>query len=124
LTGSTARLWDLAHARAGDKGDTSILLLRPYLAEDFAPLAAAVTAALVAEHFRVPVDGVSVRPVPALGTLTVVVRGALAGGVTRSPRIDPHGKTLSGHLLDLRVPWRRHAGTGPDDGLRPPAPGR
>jgi hypothetical protein len=48
---------------------------------------------------------VTITAVPGLGALTLVVRGALAGGVTRSGRIDPHGKTLSGHLLDLRVPW-------------------
>jgi hypothetical protein len=101
----TARLWDLAHARAGDKGDSSILLLRPYATDDFPRLMAAVTTVRVAEHFRVPVDAVSIRPVPALAALTVVVSGGLDGGVTRSPRIDPHGKTLSGHLLDLRVPW-------------------
>lgn len=99
------RLWDLAHARAGDKGSDSILVLRPYAGEDFTELVSAVTAARVAAHFRVPLEAVTITAVPRLGALTLVVRGALAGGVTRSGRIDPHGKTLSGHLLDLRVPW-------------------
>jgi hypothetical protein len=101
----TKRLWDLAHARAGDKGEDSILVLRPYRAEDLGELAAAVTADRVADHFRVPPDAVTITSVPRLAALTVVIRGRLAGGVTRSPRIDPHGKTLSGHLLDMRVPW-------------------
>ncbi|MFG1922024.1 hypothetical protein [Cryptosporangium sp. NPDC048952] len=98
-------LWDVAHARAGDKGDMSILMLRPYVASDFGALREAVTADRVARHFGVPPDAVSVIPIAGLRALTVVVRGGLDGGVTRSPRIDPHGKTLSGHLLDLRVPW-------------------
>jgi hypothetical protein len=98
-------LREVAHSRAGDKGDTSILLLRCYLEADFPALAQAVTTARVAVHFGVAVGAVTVVPVPGLRTLTLVVRGALAGGVTRSPRIDPHGKTLSGHLLDLQVPW-------------------
>ncbi|MFC8845891.1 MULTISPECIES: hypothetical protein [unclassified Micromonospora] len=105
MTDTTRRLWDIAHARAGDKGDSSILLLRAYPGEDFDTLAAVLTVARVAQHFRVPADAVSITPVPGLSALTVVVRGGLAGGVTRSPRVDPHGKTFSGHLLDLRVPW-------------------
>jgi hypothetical protein len=99
------RLREVAHARAGDKGSDSILVLRPYLGEDFTELVSAVTPARVAAHFRVPPAAVTITAVPGLGALTLVVRGALAGGVTRSGRIDPHGKTLSGHLLDLRVPW-------------------
>ena len=99
------RLRDLAHARAGDKGNDSILVLRPYGVEDFTALVSAVTAARVAAHFRVPLEAVTITAVPGLSAITLVVRGALAGGVTRSSRIDPHGKTLSGHLLDLRVPW-------------------
>lgn len=101
----TRLLRDLAHARAGDKGDTSILMLHPYAEQDFPALARVVTGARIATHFGVAIEAVTILPVPALRTLTLVVRGALAGGATRSPRIDPHGKTLSGHLLDLRVPW-------------------
>jgi hypothetical protein len=105
------RLWDVAHARAGDKGDSSILLLRPYRHDDFAALAREVTRARVAAHFATDPAQVSIAPSPALGALTIVIRGRLDGGVTRSPRVDPHGKTLSGHLLDLRVPWP-YSGSG------------
>jgi hypothetical protein len=113
-TDLTVRLWDLAHARAGDKGDSSILLLRAYREQDFPGLCEVVTAARVAEHFQVEPSAVSVMPVPGLRTLTVVVRGGLAGGVTRSPRVDPHGKTLSGHFLDLRIPWASRNDTDPN----------
>jgi hypothetical protein len=96
-------LGDLAHARAGDKGDTSILVIAPYAAADYPRVDAALQPARVAVHFGVPVERVTVHPVPALHAFTVVVHGRLDGGVTRSRAADPHGKTLSGHLLDLAL---------------------
>lgn len=98
------RLGELADARAGDKGDTSILALIPRDAARFAEVVRLVTPDRIAAHFRVGVEAVDVIPVPALGTLTVVVRHRLEGGVTRSAGADPHGKTLSFHLLDLPLP--------------------
>ncbi|MFJ6651426.1 hypothetical protein ACIQLJ_01350 [Microbacterium sp. NPDC091313] len=94
-------LADIAHARAGDKGDTSILVVAPYDAADWSRVGEALHPDRLATHFGVPVDRISVHPVPGLGAFTVVVRERLDGGVTRSRAADPHGKTLSGHLLDL-----------------------
>jgi hypothetical protein len=99
-------LRDVAHARAGDKGNDCLLVLSPYDHEDFAQLLMAVTAERVGAHFGAPEPGrVTITPAPALAALVVVVRDRLFGGVTRSTGADPHGKTLSSHLLDLRVPW-------------------
>lgn len=103
----TARLWDVAHARAGDKGDSAILVVRPYEPSDLPSLVEALRVDAIAAHFGTDAAHVSVTPVPGLAAVTIVVRNILAGGVTRSPRVDPHGKTLSGHLLDLVVTWRR-----------------
>lgn len=94
-------LGTLAHARAGDKGDTSILVVAPFEAADFTRVDAALQHARVAQHFGVTTEAVTVHAVPGLGAFTVVIRGRLDGGVTRSRAADPHGKTLSGHLLDL-----------------------
>ena len=91
----------LAHARAGDKGDTSILVVAPFMVEDFVRVDAALQHDRVAGHFGVAPAAVTIHAVPGLGAFTVVVRGRLDGGVTRSRSADPHGKTLSGHLLDL-----------------------
>ena len=44
------KLYDLAHCRAGDKGNTSILSLIAYRAEDYPLLAARVTVDAVARH--------------------------------------------------------------------------
>lgn len=96
-------LASIAHARAGDKGDTSIIMVAPYDASSYPRLLTALTEGAVAAHFGVRDDRVSVRPLVHLGAVTLVIRGRLEGGVTRSPTVDPHGKTLSGHLLDLDI---------------------
>src|SRR5437868_13948941 len=46
------KLHELAHCRAGDKGNTSILSLIAYRAEDYPFLAAQVTIDAVATHLR------------------------------------------------------------------------
>lgn len=97
------RLGQLAHARAGDKGDSSILCVFPYERSDLERVASAMSTEVIAQHFSVSPEAVTVTVASDLGALTVVVRGALEGGVTRSPHADPHGKTLSGHLLDLEL---------------------
>ena len=105
MTARTAPLGTIAHARAGDKGDTSILMVAPFDPEDFKPLASALTEGAVGEHFGVSPEQVAIIPSPHLGAVTIVIHARLAGGVTRSPTIDPHGKALSGHLLDMEIRW-------------------
>jgi hypothetical protein len=85
-------------------------MMRSYRTEDYAHLAEAVTVERVAIHFAVPAASIEIFHTPHLQAMTVVVRHRLAGGVTRSPRVDPHGKTLSGHLLEMEVPWSTAGG--------------
>ena len=42
--------------------------------------------------------------VPNLRALNFVIEKALAGGVKRSLRLDPHGKTLSALMLCIELP--------------------
>src|SRR5258708_1987403 len=96
------KLYDLAHARAGDKGNTSILSLIAYRAEDFALLRDRVTTEAVKSHFAGVIKGAVTRyELPHLGALQFVGEGALAGGVTTSLAIDAHGKSLSSALLEM-----------------------
>ncbi|ORE93585.1 hypothetical protein ATO13_12946 [Stappia sp. 22II-S9-Z10] len=98
------RLHDLAHARAGDKGNTSNISLIAYDKANFARLEAAVTAERVKAHFGALVTGEVVRyALPQLGALNFVMSGALRGGVTRSLAQDAHGKCLSGVLLAMEI---------------------
>jgi hypothetical protein len=98
------KLREIAHARAGDKGNTSNISLIAYRGDDYELLAREVTPARVKAHFGTIVTGSVVRyELPALGALNFVLEGALAGGVTRSLVLDAHGKSLSSLLLDLEI---------------------
>ena len=99
------RLRELAHARSGDKGDTSNIAVFAYEAGDFAFLTEHLTADAVKRFFQDVVTGEVTRyELPGLAALNFVMSGALGGGVTRSLALDPHGKSLSTALLDIDLP--------------------
>ena len=112
-------LREIAHGRAGDKGDVSNVSVIARDPRHWPLILAEVTAERVAAHFGERVAGEVVRyELPRLHALNFVMRGALAGGVTRSLALDAHGKCLSSLLLGLEVdasgdPSRRGRGTGP-----------
>lgn len=98
------KLRQIAHARTGDKGDTSSISLIAFNAADYGRLVQEVTAARVKAHFGALVAGEVIRyEIPSLGALNFVMRQALGGGVTRSLMLDTHGKSLSSALLDLEI---------------------
>jgi hypothetical protein len=102
------QLRELAHARTGDKGDTSQISIIAYEPGDYAWLAEHVTSERVAAHFAGVVRGEVVRyELPGLGALNFVMHHALATGVTRSLALDPHGKCLASVLLELELPDRQ-----------------
>lgn len=99
-------LGDKAHCRFGDKGDLGLFVLVPYDPQDFDMLVAGVTPERVARHFGgLPPAQVLCRPCPELGAMVVAVRSSLGGGVTASLALDAHGKTRSGFLLGMPLPW-------------------
>lgn len=109
------QLRQIAHARAGDKGNTSNISVIAYRIEDYALLERYVTAERVKAHFQGIVQGEVIRyALPRIGALNFVLHQALHDGVTRSIALDPHGKSLSSALLTLELP-------DPGD-ARPPVP--
>lgn len=99
------KLFELAHCRAGDKGNTSILSLIAYRAQDYALLAERVTAQAVCRHLEGVVLGKVVRhELPGLHALQFVCEDALMTGVTTSLAMDTHGKALSSALLEMELP--------------------
>ena len=100
-------LGEKAHCRFGDKGDTGLFVLVPYVAEDYASLVTAVTPVTLSRHFDLPAEQITVTPCDDLGTLVIVMRNSLGGGVTRSLALDTHGKTRSGYLLGMTVRWEK-----------------
>jgi len=98
------KLYELAHGRAGDKGDTSILSVIAYRAEDFPLLREQVTASAVRQHLAgIALGEVRRFELPHLHALQFVCERALAGGVTTSLSLDAHGKSLSSALLELEI---------------------
>jgi hypothetical protein len=100
-------LGEVAHCRFGDKGDTGLFVVAPYDPRDIEALAAALTPARVTAHMGG--GEVVCRPSAELGAIVVVVRASLGGGVTASLALDAHGKTRSGILLGMRIPWEDDA---------------
>jgi hypothetical protein len=99
------KLRELAHARTGDKGDTSNISVIAYDPGDFAFLREHLTADRVKAHFADIVHGAVDRyELPGLGALNFVMHSALGGGVTRSLSLDAHGKSLSSCLLEMEIP--------------------
>ncbi len=98
------QLRDIAHSRAGDKGDISNISVIAYRIEDYALLERELTAERVRTHFAGVVQGEVVRyALPQLGALNFVMQRALGGGVTRSLALDAHGKALSGVMLGMEL---------------------
>jgi hypothetical protein len=98
------KLYEIAHSRAGDKGDTLTLSLIPYNEKDFELLCREATAEKVKEHLKEIVQGEVLRyELPNVAALQFVCQHALSGGVTTSLVIDTHGKTLSYALLEMEI---------------------
>jgi len=99
------KLRQLAHCRTGDKGDNSNVSVIVYRSEDYPLIEKYVTASRIRAQLRGQVRGEVIRYcLPALGALNFVLHDALMGGVTRSLALDPHGKCISGIILDLELP--------------------
>ena len=98
------KLYEIAHSRAGDKGDILMLSLIPYDEKDYSLLCEMVTAELVKDHLKGIVDGEIIRyEVPNISSLQFVCHRALLGGVTTSLGMDTHGKSLSYALLEMEI---------------------
>ena len=97
-------LYQLAHARTGDKGNKVNISLIAYRAEDYAVLAEQVTEERVRDHFahRKPTKVVRYL-LPKLAAMNFVIDDVLDGGVNDSLNLDMHGKALSFHLLTMTV---------------------
>lgn len=96
------KLYDIAHSRAGDKGNISTLSLIPYNESDYEMLCEKITVEKMKKHFAGIIEGEITRyEMPNISSLLFVCHDALAGGVTTSLRIDTHGKALSYKLLEM-----------------------
>jgi hypothetical protein len=97
-------LYNLAHARSGDKGDVcnvGVIARRP---EYYPVLVRELTAERVKAWFGEFCEGAVERyELENLGALNFVLKGALDGGALRSLRLDRQGKTYGFALLRLEI---------------------
>ncbi|RCK47142.1 beta-lactamase [Thalassospira profundimaris] len=97
-------LRDIAHSRTGDKGNISNVSVIAFDPKDWDVLVRQVTAERVRAHFGAMITGrVERYELPQISALNFVMHDALAGGVTRSLALDPHGKCLSSLILTLDI---------------------
>lgn len=101
----TCKLGDLAHARSGDKGNHANIGVIAYSAEGFEYLRRELSNDRVAEFFRgLGSTRVERFELPRVWALNFVLYNALAGGASRSLRIDTQGKLLGTAILELELP--------------------
>ena len=104
----TLRVYDLAHSRTGDKGDTSNISVICYDAKDWDFLQRELTPERVMAAFRNIAKGPVRRyELKNLKAFNFVIERALGGGVTISLAQDIHGKSLSNVMLQIELPDRR-----------------
>lgn len=99
------RLGDIAHARSGDKGSSANVGVIAYTPKGYAFLQQTLTEERVAEYFK-PLGPTKVTryELPNLGALNFVLEGVLAGGGSRSLRVDAQGKALGQAILEMMLP--------------------
>jgi hypothetical protein len=98
------RLREIAHARAGDKGNRSNIAVFVYDRRHYP----AVKAQLTPERLRAEFGNLLRGPIRRYeldhqGALNFVMDEALEGGVNESLNLDSHGKSWSFLLLGLEV---------------------
>src|SRR3954466_9273622 len=97
-------LQHVAHARSGDKGDTSNVCVIAYAPELYASLKEQLTAERFKLHYAEVVKGKVERyAVDGLQVLNFVAHEALGGGVSRSLCLDNYGKALAARVLSFEL---------------------
>jgi hypothetical protein len=95
---------DLASARSGDKGNHANIGVVAKDAASYEILVSRLTAVRVQTHFAgLGVSRVERFELQLIGALNFLLYDALAGGASRSLRIDTQGKLLATSLLDLQL---------------------
>ena len=98
------QLQHVAHARSGDKGDTSNIAVFAYTSEFYPLLKAQLTAGRFKAFYAGAIKGEVIRyEFDNLDAMNFVCHGALGGGVSRSLCLDNYGKALSAAILAFEI---------------------
>ncbi len=97
-------LADIAHGRSGDKGNHANVAVIAYTVPGYDWLRQHLSAERVADYFAPLMPSRVLRyEAPNLHALNFVLYDVLAGGASRSLRIDTQGKTLALTLLQMPI---------------------
>ena len=100
----TVKLFEIAHSRSGDKGDSSNIGLIAKSQEAYELIKTVVTSTAVKEHFGSIVKGkVDRYELPNLLALNFILHDSLGGGGSQSLKNDAQGKTHGQGLLLMSV---------------------
>ena len=95
---------DIAHARAGDKGNTSNINVWAYRPGDYDLLKRTLTPERIKREFPNLIRGAIERyEIDHLQGLNFVLHDALEGGVNASLNLDSHGKSWSYLILGMAL---------------------
>jgi hypothetical protein len=98
------RLREIAHARAGDKGNTSNICLFVFDPGHYAAVKTQITPDLLKAQFGGLLKGEVRRyEIEHLHAFNYVMTDALEGGVNSSLNLDTHGKSWSFLILSLMI---------------------
>jgi hypothetical protein len=99
------KLRDFASARSGDKGNHANIGVVANDEASYSHLVQHLTCDAVQRHFQsLGVSRVERFELPKVLALNYLLYDALAGGASRSLRIDTQGKLLGTAILDLELP--------------------
>ena len=97
-------LYDIAHGRSGDKGDTSNVCVFARKPEYYEIIKREVTPESLKEYFGDMVKGDIIRyDVETLNGMNFVMHHALGGGATMSLRLDSLGKSMGSAVMRMRI---------------------
>ena len=97
-------LREIAHSRAGDKGDICNVSVIPYEEKYYELLKEQLTEEVVTDFFKDLCFGKVTRyEFKGIKSLNFVMENALDGGNTRSLRVDGYGKSFSSYMLAMYV---------------------
>jgi len=99
------RLYDLATARSGDKGNHANIAVLARSAQAYEFLRHYLTPQRIADYFAtLSPRHVQRYEAPNLLGLNFILYDVLAGGAARSLRLDSQGKALAVALLEMEIP--------------------
>lgn len=98
------KLFEIAHARSGDKGNHANIGVIAYNENGFELLKNTLTAAVVKDFFEPMAPSKVERfELPGILAFNFLLHNVLGGGGSRSLRIDSQGKTLASVLLEIEI---------------------